>query len=137
MKEAVKELSYIVFALNGQSPRLEGSLKAMITIIQQMFTVEVWKNLSVVFKNCQWITMKKRNKKITKHDIHISDGFAKTIQNEFKPAEGSKQLEYFFIDSHFDEEVEEELEAIEANKEAFWNILNKNLCFSTNLVQNS
>jgi hypothetical protein len=45
LKEEVKELNLIVFALNGQSPRLEGSLEAMITIIQQMFTAEIWNNL--------------------------------------------------------------------------------------------
>ena len=63
--------------------------------------------------------IRNRNKKIANHDTNIGDGFAKTIQNEFKPAEGSKQLDYFFIDSHFDGEVEEEQEAIDANKEAF------------------
>jgi len=49
LKNEIEKLSMIVFALNGRTPRLEGSLKAMITIIQQMFSDEVWKNVSIIF----------------------------------------------------------------------------------------
>ena len=45
----VKELNMIILTLNGQDPRLDGSSEAMLTIIRQMFSVEVWDNLAVVF----------------------------------------------------------------------------------------
>ena len=76
-----KKLSLILFTLNGQSPRLEGSLKAMITLTRQMLSDLIWNNLAVVFtrmpkdKN----SVQKRNKTKQKHDEYIGEKWVKEI----------------------------------------------------------
>ena len=65
LKNEVDGVNLIVFALNGLSPRLEGSLKAMFTIIREMFGPQIWDNLAVVFTKVRMDrgSIKHRNKK--------------------------------------------------------------------------
>jgi len=137
LRNEVKELNMIVFALNGQNPRLEDSMKAMITIIQQMFSDEVCKNISIVFTHVSMDKKgrKKRNKEVHNYDTHFGEGWAKTIGNEFHFPEASKQLDFFYLDAHYDEEDKQEVNAIEETKERFWKVLDEKKPFSTKYVQ--
>ena len=102
----VKELNMIILTLNGQDPRLDGSSEAMLTIIRQMFSVGVWDNLAVVFTKMPMdrYNIRQRNKKQNDHDKHIGDGFVKRIRKEFNPSKNSRPLNYYFLDSHVNEE---------------------------------
>jgi hypothetical protein len=78
--------------------------------------------------------VKRRNKKQPNHDTYTGDGFVKQIEKEFNPPEGSKKLEYFYIDAHFNDD-EKEIIALDESKEQFWEILNQKDSFKTDLVQ--
>ena len=94
LNEEVRELNMILFTLHGQNHRLEGSLKAMITLIKQMFSDSVWNNTAVVFTHMHMdqVSVIRRNKLRKNQDSYIGDKFVKRIQSEFQPPPGSKQL---------------------------------------------
>ena len=133
----VKELSMIILTLNGQDPRLDGSSKAMLTIIRQMFSVEVWDNLAVIFTRMPMdnYNIRERNKKKENHDRCIGEKFVKSIKKEFEPLPNSERLNFFFLDSHLNEEVKEARNQQFQTKEQFWKLLIKNDFFKTDKVQ--
>ena len=127
-------VNIIIFALNGQSPRLEKSLLAMITIIRGMFTPLIWDNLTVVFTKVPMDngSVKRRNKQRPDHDKHSGEGFIQKIKKEFNPVEGCKNIEFLYMDALYNDE---EIKALEESKEKLWNILTGNALFKTNKVE--
>lgn len=138
LKDEVKEINLLLLAMNGQSPRLENSLLAMIQIICGMFSTDVWDNLGTVFTRVSMdkLSIKKRTKQDPEHDENRAKGFVTSIEEVFKPKEKIKELQYFYMDAHYDEDIEEEVAALEESKEKLWKMISGNKSFDTNHVEN-
>ena len=95
-------------AVNGQSPRLDGSLVAMIAIFEEMFGEQFWNQCVLLFTR---ITMngadKKRRAKVTKKsDNDRAKEYAREVEKRFPNSAGG--LKYLFLDACYDEETQEE-----------------------------
>ena len=111
-------------AVNGQSPRLDGSLVAMIRIFEEMFGEQFWKQCVLIFTRMPMDrkTKKKREKTSGKSDDDVASAYVKEVEKKFPNGAG---LQYLFLDACYDEEDEDEEAAFKASMEDLYEMLTK------------
>ena len=94
-------------AVNGQSPRLDGSLVAMIRIIEEMFGEDFWKQCVLIFTRMPMDkkARRKREKTSGHSDEYLASAYLKEVEKKFPKGAG---LQYLFLDACFDDEDEDE-----------------------------
>ena len=109
-------------AVNGQSPRLDGSLVAMIRIFEEMFGEHFWAQCVLIFTRMPMDKKgkKKREKTSGKSDEDIADAYIKEVEKKFPNGRG---LQYLFLDACFDDEDEDEDEAFQTSMGSLFKIL--------------
>ena len=112
LKENCDHINLFVIAVNGQSPRLDGSLIGMIKIFEGMFSKELWNQVVVVFTRVSMDARikSKREKTTKKTDDELAEDYMKVVQNQFKEA---TRLKYIFLDAVYDKEDETEAKAFD------------------------
>ena len=111
-------------AVNGQSPRLDGSLVAMIRIFEEMFGDQFWKQCVLIFTRMPMDrkAKKKREKTSGKSDEDVASAYVKEVEKKFPNGAG---LQYLFLDACFDDEDEEEDAAFQASMGNLFEMLTK------------
>ena len=117
LKNACDHVNCFVLAVNGQNPRLDGSLVAMIRLFEGMFGPNFWKQMVVVFTR---MSMDKKNikKRFKSTGGKKDDEIAKAYMNEVKIKFGTTvpdDLQFLFIDSCFDADDDEEKKAFDSS----------------------
>ena len=94
-------------AVNGQSPRLDGSLVAMIRIIEEMFGEDFWKQCVLIFTRMPMDkkARRKREKTSGHSDEYLASAYLKEVEKKFPKGAG---LQHLFLDACFDDEDEDE-----------------------------
>jgi len=110
LKNACDFVNCVVLAVNGQNPRLDGSLVGMIRIFEGMFGSKFWDQMVVVFTR---MPMDKKNKKkrLRSTENKTDDDVANSYMNEVKKKFESsvpERLQHLFIDACYDEDDEDE-----------------------------
>ena len=100
-------VNLFVIAVNGQEPRLDGSLNGMIRIFEGMFGAKFWSQAVIVFTR---LPMDSRSiesrKRITKQtDAQLAAKYIKSVQDKFPRGKGRK---YHIVDSCRDTSDREE-----------------------------
>jgi len=114
-----------IIAVNGQAPRLDGSLVAMIKIFQEMFTEEFWDRCCIVFTR---VPMDKKQIRLRqkngggKTDDQRAKEYMKVVEDKF-PQVKNKGLKHLFLDACFDDNDEEEEEAFNKAMEDLYILL--------------
>lgn len=137
LKKEVNNVNLILLTLNGQCPRLDGSLLAMLKIIRGMFTPNIWDNMAVVFTRMPMniASVDRRCKKDSNHDANVANGFINAIREQFNPPETGKSLQYVYMDACYNDQVAEEKSAMEECKRNIWGMIVGNEAFDTNHVE--
>ena len=114
-------------AVNGQSPRLDGSLVAMIRIFEEMFGEDFWKQCVLIFTR---MSMDKKNKRLReknagKSDDDIASEYVKEVEKKFPNSRGTGNmgLRHLFLDACFDEEDEHEEEEFKSSMDNLYKML--------------
>ena len=123
-----------MIAVNGQSPRLDGSLLTMIRIFEGMFSKEFWKQVIIVFTRIPQDakTKKRREKQNDKSDEDLAADYIKLVERQFKDCTG---LKYLYMDATYDKEDEDETDAFETALTELWKTLKNCPPLSTDHVQ--
>ena len=111
-------------AVNGQAPRLDGSLVAMIKIFEEMFGQAFWKQCILLFTRISMndYAKKKRAKMNKKTDNELATEYVDEVNKMFPDSAGG--LRYLFLDACFDEELPEEVDHFEESMEELYEMLN-------------
>ena len=125
----------ILIAVNGTNPRLDGSMKAMISLFQGMFTERIWGHIGIVFTKIRMDKkeVRRREKQGKDYDQHFAREYVEGLKNTFN-YRGDRQLDTFYIDSHYDNEDDDECEAFNAAIENLWSSIKAKEIFSTDYV---
>ena len=113
-------------AVNGQSPRLDGSLVAMIRIFEEMFGEQFWKQCVLIFTR---MSMDRKNKRLReknagKPDDDIASEYMQEVEKKFPNSRGTGVgLRYLFLDACFDEEDEHEEEEYKSSMDNLYKML--------------
>merc|ERR1719342_1836689 len=139
LKHYVDFINTFVIAVNGQNPRLDGSLLAMIKILEGMFGEEMWKQTIVVFTRLPMNTVLKTTRKITskKEDSQLAESYLREVESHFGHSKG---LQYLFMDAYYavlDEQLNETsgTDAFMKAMEDLWKNINQNPDLSTDKVK--
>jgi len=108
-------VNLFAIAVNGQDPRLDGSLVTIIRIFERMFTTEFWKQVVIIFTRVQQDvkTKTRREQKNKKSDDELAADFIKVVEKQFHNGKG---LQYLYLDACYDKNDDDE-------KNAFLNAL--------------
>ena len=122
-----KNCDYIntfVMAVNGQNPRLDGSLLQMIRIFEKMFTDKFWDQVVVVFTRLHMDPGSKQ-RRMEESDGDTDDTIAKDYLAEVdKIFEGKgKRLNYLFIDSQYRKTDLDEVQAFTKETDQLFKLL--------------
>ena len=134
MKNDCDHVNLFVIAVNGQAPRLDGSLITMIRIFEGMFSQEFWNQVVVVFTR---VPMDKKNKKkretVNKRkDDQLAEDYIKVVEDQFDDCRG---LKYLYMDATYDKEDDEENIAFQNALSELRKYLENSPQLSTNYVQ--
>merc|ERR1712051_830456 len=107
LKHGCDHVNLFIIAVNGQSPRLDGSLLGMIKIFEGMFGQDFWKQVVVLFTRMPMDekAKKKREKNSKQSDDELAQKYMAEVAKRFKHG---KQIDYVFLDSCFDKEDPDE-----------------------------
>ena len=110
-------------AVNGQAPRLDGSLVAMIKIFEEMFGQPFWKQCVLLFTRVSMseYAKKKRERLNKKSDNELATEYVEEVNNMFPNSAGG--LRYLFLDACYDEELPEEVTHFEQSMEELYQML--------------
>jgi len=110
LKNDCDHVNLFAIAVNGQNPRLDGSLLGMIKIFEGMFTNEFWNQVVIIFTRMPMDkkAKSKREKTNKETDDDLAKQYMKSLEEKFKDG---KNLRYLFLDATFDEEDEDEHKA--------------------------
>ena len=101
LKNNVDFINTFIIAVNGQNPRLDGALLAMIRILHAMFGDELWKQTVVIFTrlpmNKFFVQMRESTTK--KKDEESAKSYLAEVEKYFAH---SKDLDYLYMDAYFD-----------------------------------
>ena len=119
------ECSYVNLfgiAVNGQSPRLDGSLVAMIRIFEEMFGEQFWKQCVLIFTRMPMDRKAKRKREKTsgKSDDDVAHAYVKEVEKKFPNGRG---LQFLFLDACFDDEDEDEDAAFKTSMDSLYEML--------------
>ena len=95
-------------AVNGQAPRLDGSLVAMIKIFEEMFGQRFWKQCVLLFTRISMndYAKKKRARQNKKTDDQLASEYVREVEKMFPTSAGG--LRYLYLDACYDEDLPEE-----------------------------
>merc|ERR1712037_1037625 len=107
LKHGCDFVNLFIIAVNGQNPRLDGSLLGMIRIFEGMFGRDFWKQVVVLFTRMPMDekAKKKREKNSKQTDDELAKKYMEEVAKRFKKGKG---IDYVFLDSCFDKEDPEE-----------------------------
>ena len=119
LKNNCDHVNMFAIAVNGQAPRLDGALVAMIRIFEEMFGEEFWTQCVLIFTR---VPMDKKGKKMRLKNTSKSDGdiakeYLKVVETKFPKGGG---LSYLFLDACFDEDDEDEENAFKEAMESLY-----------------
>jgi len=102
-----------VLAVNGQNPRLDGSLLTMIRILEGMFTKQFWNQVVLVFTRMPMnLRDKEKREKINrKTDAKFAADFIRGVEEQFKDCSG---LRYLHMDATFEKNDDHEKAAFDS-----------------------
>ena len=100
-------VNLFAIAVNGQNPRLDGSLVAIIRIFEGMFTSEFWKQVVIIFTRVQQDvkTKTRRELKNKKSDDDLAADYMKVVEKQFPNGKG---LQYLYLDACYDKNDKDE-----------------------------
>ena len=109
-------------AVNGQSPRLDGSLVAMIRIFEEMFGEDFWKQCVLIFTRMPMDkkARRKREKTSGHSDEYLASAYLKEVEKKFPKGAG---LQYLFLDACYDEDLPEEAAHFQESMEELYRML--------------
>jgi len=124
LKNSCDYVNLFAIAVNGQAPRLDGSLVAMIKIFEEMFGEQFWNQCVLLFTRVRMDKKEKRMrlKNTGKSDDDIARDYLKVVESKFLKG-GS--LNYLFLDACYDEEDEEEEAAFKEAMENLYTMVEK------------
>merc|ERR1712051_98689 len=134
LKHGCDHVNLFIIAVNGQSPRLDGSLLGMIKIFEGMFGQDFWKQVVVLFTRMPMDekAKKKREKNSKQSDDELAQKYMAEVAKRFK---NGKQIDYVFLDSCFDKEDPEETRCFAQAMDKLLNALNAAKPLPTSKVQ--
>ena len=115
-------VNLFVIAVNGQEPRLDGSLVGMIRVFEGMFGAKFWSQAVIVFTR---LPMDSRSiesrKRITKQtDAQLAAKYIRSVLDKFPRGKG---LKYHIVDSCRDTSNREEEEAFQKGMQELWKMV--------------
>ena len=113
-----------VMAVNGQNPRLDGSLLQMIKIFEKMFTSKFWDQVVVVFTRLH-MDKPSIERRLEENEGSTDDILAKEYLSEIERLFGveTSRLNYLFLDSQYRRTDVEEVQAFFNHSERLYNHL--------------
>ena len=134
LKNGCDFVNLFVIAVNGQNPRLDGSLVGMIKVFEGMFGQDFWKQVVVLFTRMPMDekAKKKREKNSKQSDDELAQKYMAEVAKRFKHG---KQIDYVFLDSCFDKEDPEEKRCFDQAMDKLLNALNAAKPLPTSKVQ--
>jgi len=107
LKNSCDHVNLFIIAVNGQNPRLDGSLLGMIRIFEGMFGRDFWKQVVVLFTRMPMDekAKKKREKNSKQTDDELAEKYMEEVAKRFKKGKG---IDYVFLDSCCDKDDPEE-----------------------------
>merc|ERR1712210_270664 len=134
LKHGCDFVNLFIIAVNGQNPRLDGSLLGMIKIFEGMFGQDFWKQVVVLFTRMPMDekAKKKREKNSKQSDDELAQKYMAEVAKRFKHG---KQIDYVFLDSCFDKEDPEEKRCFDQAMDKLLNALNAAKPLPTSKVQ--
>merc|ERR1712010_161020 len=134
LKHGCDFVNLFIIAVNGQNPRLDGSLLGMIKIFEGMFGQDFWKQVVVLFTRMPMDekAKKKREKNSKQSDDELAQKYMAEVAKRFK---NGKQIDYVFLDSCFDKEDPEEKRCFDQAMDKLLNALNAANDLPTSKVQ--
>merc|ERR1712037_306971 len=134
LKHGCDFVNLFIIAVNGQNPRLDGSLLGMIKIFEGMFGQDFWKQVVVLFTRMPMDekAKKKREKNSKQSDDELAQKYMAEVAKRFKHG---KQIDYVFLDSCFDKEDPEEKRCFDQAMDKLLNALNAANDLPTSKVQ--
>merc|ERR1712037_226584 len=134
LKNGCDFVNLFVIAVNGQNPRLDGSLLGMIKIFEGMLGQDFWKQVVVLFTRMPMdeTAKKKREKNSKQSDDELAQKYMAEVAKRFKHG---KQIDYVFLDSCFDKEDPEEKRCFDQAMDKLLNALNAAKPLPTSKVQ--
>ena len=115
-----------VMAVNGQNPRLDGSLLQMIKIFEKMFTAKFWDQVVVVFTRLH-MDRSSVERRVEENDGKTDEVLAKEYLAEIEKLFGVKRsrLNFLFLDSQYRRTDVDEVEAFFNHSERLYDHLMK------------
>merc|ERR1712037_439765 len=134
LKHGCDFVNLFIIAVNGQNPRLDGSLVGMIKVFEGMFGQDFWKQVVVLFTRMPMDekAKKKREKNSKQSDDELAQKYMAEVAKRFK---NGKQIDYVFLDSCFDKEDPEEKRCFDQAMDKLLNALNAANDLPTSKVQ--
>ena len=125
LKNNCSNVNLFGIAVNGQSPRLDGSLVAMIKIFEEMFGDDFWRQCVIIFTRMPMNEKEKerRLKASRKSDNDFARDYVCEVTNKFPRA--SQSLRHVFMDVAFDEKDASETGAFREAMEEVYEMIDK------------
>ena len=113
-----------VMAVNGQNPRLDGSLLQMIKIFEKMFTSKFWDQVVVVFTRLH-MDQSSIERRLEENEGNADDVLAKEYLAEVERLFGveTSRLNYLFLDSQYRRTDVDEVQAFFNHSERLYDHL--------------
>lgn len=125
LKNNCSNVNLFGIAVNGQAPRLDGSLVAMIKIFEEMFGKAFWNQCVLIFT--RMIMSKKEKERRLRAQGKSDDEFARDYTHEVmkKFPNANQGLKHLFIDLAYDEKDSSETTAFKEAMEKLYKMVDK------------
>ena len=122
LKTRCDHVNLFAIAVNGHSPRLEGSLVGMIGILQEMFGEPFWSQTVVIFTRLSMkeSTKEERERSAGKTDQKLAQEYLLAVRKKFPSC---RALKYLFIDSSRDRSDTTSEQTFQSSMEQLWSML--------------
>ena len=119
-------VNLFMIAINGQAPRLDGSLLTMIKIFEGMYTEKFWQQTVVVFTRISQDPKSKKKRETSNKmtDEEYGQGYIELVENQF-PNSRQKGLKFLYLDALYDPIDDNETNAFQTSISALGNMLVK------------
>ena len=127
-------VNLFAIAVNGQNPRLDGSLVAIIRIFEGMFTSEFWKQVVIIFTRVQQdVKTKTRRERVNKKsDDDLAADYMKVVEKQFPNGKG---LQYLYLDACYDKNDDDENTAFDNALGTLRQLLEANTGLTTDSIR--
>ena len=130
LRDKCDHVNLFVIAVNGQEPRLDGSLIEIIRIFEGIFGAKFWSQAVIIFTRLpmdfESIVLRKRVNKQT--DAQMAAKCIRSVQDKFPRGKG---LKYLIVDSCRDTSNREEEEAFQKAMQELWKLVERAPPFNT------